>query len=147
MCIICPADLRVSFDTVLYEVIEGTAANFTLKTSTPNYTFPFEVLLMYTVNDSLTATESVDYTLFLGNVSFVASQEHLSFEVDFPDDQVAELGDFLKIRIVRYSSCVDGLVVNGEYTSAFVHIQDNDSECRVDVGEHGNVWKHLKIMM
>ena len=129
----------MSFDTVLYKTIEGTPANITLLTSTANYTFPFEVLLMYMENDSISATESVDYIPFPNSVSFEASQERLSFEVDVPD-QVAELVEFLKIEIVGYSSCLDGLVVDGEHTIAFVHIQDNDSECRVDVGGHGNDW-------
>ena len=139
MCIIFPAGLRVSFDTVLYETIQGTPANITLVTSTANYTFAFEVLLMYMENDSINATESVDYIPFADSVSFEASQERLSFELDVPDDQVAELVEFLKIEIVGYSSCLDRLVVDGEYTIAFVHIQDNDSECRVDVGGHGNM--------
>ena len=128
MCIVCPAGLRVSFDTVLYETIEGTPANITLLTSTANYTFPFEVLLMYMENDSITANESVDYIPFPDSVFFEASQERLSFELGVPD-QVAELVEFLKIEIVGYSSCVGGLVVDGESTTAFVHIQDNDSEC------------------
>ena len=141
MCIVCLAGLQVSFDTVLYETIKGTPANITLVTSTANYTFPFEVLLTYMGNDSITANESMDYIPFPDSVriSFEASQERLSFEVDVPDDQVAELVEFLKIEIVGYSSCLDRLVVDGEYTIAFVHIQDNDSECRVDVGGHGNM--------
>ena len=130
----------MSFDTVLYETIEGTPANITLVTSTPNFAFSFEVLLMYVENDSVTATKGEEYISFTDRVFFEAGQERLSFKVDVPDDQVAELLEFLKIEIGGYSSCLDGLVLDGEFTTAFVHIQDNDSESRVDVGEHGNVW-------
>ena len=130
----------MSFDTVLYKTIEGTPANITLVTSTPNFAFPFEVLLMYVENDSITATEGEEYISFTDRVSFEAGQERLFFEVDVPDDQVAELLEFLKIEIGEYSSCLDRLVLDGESTTAFVHIQDNDSESRVDVGEHGIVW-------
>ena len=129
----------MSFDTVLYETIEGTPANITLVTSTPNFAFPFEVLLMYMGNDSINATKVEEYVSFTDRVSFEAGQERLSFKVDVLD-QAAELLEFLKIEIGGYSSCLDGLVLDGESTTAFVHIQDNDSESRVDVGEHGNVW-------
>ena len=129
----------MSFDTVLYETIEGTPANITLVTSTPNFAFSFEVLLMYVENDSVTATKGEEYISFTDRVFFEAGQEHLSFKVDVLD-QAAELLEFLKIEIGGYSSCLDGLVLDGEFTTAFVHIQDNDSESRVDVGEHGNVW-------
>ena len=129
----------MSFDTVLYETIEGTPANITLVTSTPNFAFSFEVLLMNVENDSITATKVEEYISFTDRVSFEAGQERLSFKVDVLD-QAAELLEFLKIEIGGYSSCLDGLVLDGESTTAFVHIQDNDSESRVDVGEHGNVW-------
>ena len=129
----------MSFDTVQYETIEGTPAKITLVTSTPNFAFSFEVLLVYMENDSVTATEGEEYISFTDRVSFEAGQERLSFKVDVLD-QAAEVLEFLKIEIGGYSSCLDGLVLDGESTTAFVHIQDNDSESRVDVGEHGNVW-------
>ena len=127
----------MSFDTMIYEAVEGMTANITLRASTLNYAFPFDVHLMC-MDSSLASSEGGDYILFTDNVSFAAGQEHLSFEADVPDDQVAELSKFLKIEIVGYSSCLDGLVVDGGSTSAFVHIQDNDSECRCECG-HRNV--------
>ena len=129
----------MSFDTVQYETIEGTPANITLVTSTPNFAFSFEALLMYVENDSVTATKGEEYISFTDRVFFEASQERLSFKVDVLD-QAAEVLEFLKIEIGGFSSCLDGLVLDGESTTAFVRIQDNDSESRVDVGEHGNVW-------
>ena len=126
----------MSFDTMMCEAVEGMTTNITLRASTPNYAFPFDVLLMCTDN-SLTSSECGDYILFTDSVSFAAGQKHLSFEADVPDDQVAELSKFLQIEIVGYSSCLDGLVDGGS-TSAFVHMQDNDSECKCKCG-HRNM--------
>lgn len=138
MCSVYPAGLQVSLNAAQYQTIEGTAANITLVTSTPNYAFPFDVFLRYMELDGITATEGMDYIPLPDSVSFAAGQERLSFEVDIPDDQVAELLESFRVETVGYSSCLDGLVVDGRATSAFVTIEDNDSEHRVDAGGCGN---------
>lgn len=128
ICIVLCAGLSVSFDAGVYNTVEGTAATITLVANTSSYAFPFDIRLMFMEDDVIFATEGVDYIPHPTNVSFVAGQKNLSFEVDVPDDQVAELLEFFKIEISGYSSCVEeGLVADGR---TFVGIQDNDSECR-----------------
>lgn len=140
MCIVLCAGLSVFFGASVYDTVEGTAANITLVANTSSYAFPFDIRLMFMEDDGITATEGVDYIPHPTSVSFVAGQEVLSFEVDVPDDQVAELMESFKIEISGYSSCVEGLVAIG---STYVRIKDDDSECRwnmcASLSECGNI--------
>lgn len=140
MCTVCCADLAVSFDAEEYETSEGVKANITLVANTSSYASPFDVLLMFMEQGVIAASEGVDYISSPDRVSFVAGQERLSFQVDIPDDQVAELLESFKIKIVGYSSCLEGLV-NGGTTTTFVQIQDDDSECRLNVCGHEWMWE------
>lgn len=140
MCIVCCAGLAVSFDAEEYETSEGVKANITLVANTSSYASPFDVLLMFMEQGVIPASEGVDYISSPDRVSFVAGQERLSFQVDIPDDQVAELLESFKIKIVGYSSCLEGLV-NGGTTTTFVQIQDDDSECRLNVCGHEWIWE------
>lgn len=81
------AALEVFFQPTLYNVSEGTMAIITLVTSTPNYTFPFNVSLVYS---DMAATSSEDYSPLPDSVAFGAGQQRLSFPVEVLDDQVLE---------------------------------------------------------
>ena len=67
----------------------------------------------------------------------------LTFSVAIPDDQMAELPENFRVGITGYAehlSCAGGLVVDEGTTTALVHINDNDSECRTAVGWMGGAW-------
>ena len=133
----------MSFGASLYDTAEGTAANISVVTSTPSYTFPFTVFLMYLDFNGISVTMGVDYIPLPSNVTFQAGQGSLSFSVAIPDDQVAELPENFRVRITGYAehlSCAGGLVVDGGTSTAFVCISDNDSECRTAVGWMGGAW-------
>lgn len=131
------AGLQVSFDTALYDTTEGTAANITVVTSTPNYSFPFTVFLEYLDLNGISAARGVDYTPLPSNVTFLPGQGSLTFSIAVLDDQVAEIQESFRVRITGYSehlSCAEGLVEDGGTTTAFVSIIDDDGECRMAMG-------------
>lgn len=94
-------------------------ATITLVTSTPNYTFPFTVSLVYS---DLTATSSVDYSPLPLSVAFAAGQERVSFQVDVLEDQVLECPE--QFRVLATDTDKPGVVAIGTANVATVAILD-----------------------
>ena len=113
--------IAVFFDPISYNVIEGQNVSLCLQTSSTNFDFSFDVLLMYT--DRL-ATSGEDYSPAVRRVTFDPQQGQATFELPTIDDSHAELTEDFQVTIVG-TTMSESKVTVGQDTAA-VSIMDND---------------------